>query len=86
LIISYICIFIYILVFNFFNFFLNRQLITKLSKDLDIPTNQIKLLFDGETIGPGETPEGLDIEDDDLIDIKVINIYIYIYIVLLNFI
>jgi hypothetical protein len=32
---------------------------------------QLALEFDGERVGDGQTPQGLGIEDDDLIEVKV---------------
>lgn len=36
----------------------------------NVGSEDVKLIFDGDHIDEEETPEGLDMEDDDLIDVQ----------------
>lgn len=36
-----------------------------------LPRSRIKFLFDGEDLKGGETPEQLDMEHEDVIDVRV---------------
>ncbi|XP_037948511.1 uncharacterized protein CG4449 [Teleopsis dalmanni] len=46
-------------------------LIIKLSEELNIQLNQIKLRFDDDYINPNSTPEEIDLENDDIIDLHL---------------
>lgn len=44
-------------------------LMCKLSEDLKIPTSAFLLKFDGDPLLPDQTPESLDMEGDECIDL-----------------
>ncbi len=48
-----------------------EKLMNGISKKKGIPKEQFKLLFDGQSLKPNQTPEDLDMEDDDLIELKM---------------
>ncbi|XP_077996180.1 NFATC2-interacting protein-like [Glandiceps talaboti] len=48
-----------------------EKLMDEYSKFLDIPRNKIAFVFDGDRISPTETPQDLDMESEDVIDVLV---------------
>ena len=47
------------------------QLRAKFGEVYDLPPASFQLTFDGDPIADDETPESLDMEDDNIIDVKV---------------
>ena len=45
---------------------------TAFSSELNIPTRQLKFLFDGDVIQPLQAAKDFDMEDDDCIDVMVL--------------
>lgn len=43
------------------------------SSAMQVPQEQVKFEFDGETVLPDSTAETLGLEDDDVIDARVTN-------------
>jgi hypothetical protein len=49
-----------------------EKLINGVSKKKGLPKDKIKLVFDGSALNPKQTPEDLDMEDDDLVELKIL--------------
>lgn len=47
------------------------KLLKGLGKHLGVNPDQISLLFDGDKVDPDETPAGLELEDGDILDVKI---------------
>lgn len=48
-----------------------KFLFTKCAEQFGIKENTLKFYFDGEQIGPNDTPESLDIEGEACIDLHI---------------
>lgn len=40
---------------------------------LEVPVNQLQFTFDGDPISADQTPSDLDMDDDDIIDARLLN-------------
>ena len=46
---------------------------TAFAAALEVPVKKIKFTFDGDPISPESTPSDLDLENDDIIDARLIS-------------
>jgi hypothetical protein len=53
-------------------FFFHRTIVDQFSAELDVPSNKINILCDGESIPLSKTPLDLDLEDGDCLDLHFI--------------
>jgi hypothetical protein len=44
---------------------------TKYAEQCEIGIEKLKFSFDGDTINPSDTPEDLDLEGDEMIDLVI---------------
>ena len=40
---------------------------------LEVPVSRLKFTFDGDPVSAGQTPCDLEMEDDDIIDARLLN-------------
>lgn len=48
-----------------------EKVVLDCAEKLNVNPSRIKLLFDGDTIAPDDTPESLDLEDQVCVDLYV---------------
>ena len=48
------------------------KVMTAFAAVLEVPVSRIKFTFDGDPISPDHTPTDLDLENDDIIDARLI--------------
>ena len=61
---------------NYHSFLLSQadpldKVLAAFSSAVDLPQEQIKFEFDGDTVLPNSTAESLGLEDDDIIDARI---------------
>ena len=49
-----------------------QKAMTAFAAALDVPISKVKFAFDGDDISPSQTAEDLDMENDDVIDARVL--------------
>ena len=49
------------------------KVMTAFAAALEVPVSQLQFTFDGDSISPDQTPSGLDMDHDDIIDARLLS-------------
>lgn len=50
-----------------------RKLMTAFAAVLEVPVSQLQFTFDGDPVSPDQTPNDLDMDNDDIIDARLLS-------------
>ena len=49
------------------------KVMTAFAAALEVPVSQLRFTFDGDPVSPDQTPSGLDMDHDDIIDARLLS-------------
>lgn len=67
----------YVMKYSAFSFQTDRleKLMAAYCEFRNLPRSRLKFLFDGDELKGGETPEQLDMENEDVIDVRISSLW-----------